>query len=125
MAAVALNAAADPGRSGVRDWLLQRGSALVLGAYTVFLSVFLLLHPDLNYAVWSELFSALWVQLFSAVTLLAFVVHAWVGLWTVATDYLTDRMLGAWGTPVRLSALFALALLLLSGLGFGLRTLWL
>ncbi|HQN41780.1 MAG TPA: succinate dehydrogenase, hydrophobic membrane anchor protein, partial [Pseudomonadales bacterium] len=34
------------GRSGLHDWLVQRLSALVLAAYTLFLLVFLLINPD-------------------------------------------------------------------------------
>jgi len=121
---VALSASAAHGRQGVRDWLLQRGSAVILGFYTAFVCTFLLLHPELSYAAWRELFAAAWMRFFSSLALLAFVAHAWVGVWIICTDYLTARTLGAWGRPLRWAGLFVVALALFVALGLGLRALW-
>ena len=33
--------------------------------------------------------------------LVALGVHAWVGMWTISTDYLTPMALGKWATVVR------------------------
>ena len=121
---MALSTAAAHGRRGVRDWLLQRGSAVILGFYGAFVSIFLLLHPELSYTAWRELFAAAWMRLFSSLALLAFAVHAWVGVWIVCTDYLTARTLGTWGRPLRLAGLSAVVLALLVVLGVGLRVLW-
>lgn len=76
------------GRSGVYDWLIQRVSAVVLAAYTVFMIGFLLFNPDLTYAQWSGLFDSTLMRIFSLLTLLSFGAHAWIGLWTVSTDYI-------------------------------------
>jgi succinate dehydrogenase / fumarate reductase membrane anchor subunit len=37
------------------------------------------------------------MKVFSMMALLSSVVHAWIGLWTVSTDYLTVRLLGPKG----------------------------
>lgn len=76
------------GKSGVSDWLMQRLSAVVLAAYTVFIVGYLLLNPDLTYTQWSEFFSGTCVRIFTLLSLIALGAHAWVGLWTVSTDYI-------------------------------------
>jgi succinate dehydrogenase / fumarate reductase membrane anchor subunit len=75
------------GRSGVYDWIIQRVTAYVLALYTVFLVGFMLF-TDLNYESWSGLFSQTWFRIFSLMTLVSIGAHAWVGLWTVTTDYI-------------------------------------
>lgn len=76
------------GRSGLYDWMIQRVTAVVLAAYSIFLLGFLVLNPDLSYAEWSEFFSSTCVRIFSLLALLSLGAHAWVGLWTISTDYL-------------------------------------
>ena len=76
------------GRNGVSDWLMQRVTAVVLAAYTVFIIGYFLLHPDLTYTQWSGLFETTWVRIFSLLALISLGAHAWVGLWTVSTDYI-------------------------------------
>ena len=74
-------------RSGLMDWLAQRVSAVILAAYAVFLVGYLIANPDLSYEQWSGLFGQFWFKLFTLSALIALVAHIWVGLWTVATDY--------------------------------------
>ncbi|KRW59779.1 succinate dehydrogenase, hydrophobic membrane anchor protein [Pseudomonas sp. TTU2014-080ASC] len=88
-------------RSGLYDWMAQRVSAVVLAAYVVFLLGFIVCNPGLGYAEWKALFSNNLMRIFSLLTLLALSVHAWVGMWTISTDYLTQMALGKWSTVVR------------------------
>lgn len=76
------------GRNGLYDWMVQRVSAVILAAYTIFILGYLVTTPDLTYAQWSELFSCTSVRVFSLLALLSIGAHAWIGLWTVSTDYL-------------------------------------
>ena len=59
-------------------------------------------------------------------TLLLFsvVTHTWVGLWTVATDYLTRMTFGGAATGVRLATQAIIGLLLLIYLLWGLLMIW-
>jgi succinate dehydrogenase / fumarate reductase membrane anchor subunit len=77
-------------RNGLSDWLVQRVSAVLLALYTLFMVGVFLANPDLGYDEWQQLFSLFWVKLFTLATLLALVGHSWVGMWTVATDYLKN-----------------------------------
>lgn len=112
------------GRSGLSDWLIQRASAVVLAAYTVFIVAYLLLNPELTYEQWRGLFGELWMRIFTLLTLVSVVAHAWIGLWTVLTDYLTERMMGAWATLLRLSAQTLLALAVATYLVWGVEIIW-
>ncbi len=76
------------GRTGVYDWLMQRVSAVVLALYTVFLVGYVLAAPDLDYGQWSALFEQTWMRVFSLLALISLGIHAWVGLWTITTDYI-------------------------------------
>ena len=42
-----------------------------------------------------------WMRIFSLLALLSLAIHAWVGLWVVLTDYLTERLMGTTGNVLR------------------------
>ncbi|MDO4699770.1 MAG: succinate dehydrogenase, hydrophobic membrane anchor protein [Moraxella sp.] len=72
--------------SGVRDWVLQRISAVVLAVYSLVIVGFFLFN-DVTYESWRAFMMCLPMKLFSLVAILSLVFHAWVGMWTVFTDY--------------------------------------
>ena len=72
--------------SGSRDWVLQRISAVVLALYSVVLVGFFLFN-QVDYQAWHGFMMSLPMKLFSLVAILLLVFHAWVGMWTVFTDY--------------------------------------
>ena len=88
-------------RSGLYDWMAQRVSAVVLAAYTLFLLGYVICNPGMGYAEWHGLFSHTAMRIFSLLALVALSVHAWVGMWTISTDYLTPMALGKSATVVR------------------------
>ncbi|GAB2795401.1 succinate dehydrogenase, hydrophobic membrane anchor protein [Halomonas shantousis] len=104
-------------RSGVSDWLIQRVSAIILAIYTVFLVGYLLLHPNLDYFTWSHLFSQTWMRIFSLLAFISLAAHAWIGLWTVSTDYLKQ-------TGVRFGFQVVVILALFVFLVWGIQVLW-
>ena len=91
--------------NGVADWLVQRVSAVILAAYTLFLTVWFLALPEWTFDAWTALFAQGWVKVFTLLALLAFVAHAWIGIWTATTDYLKN-------TPVRVLVQLAVILVL-------------
>ncbi|MFT7375766.1 MAG: succinate dehydrogenase / fumarate reductase membrane anchor subunit [Oceanospirillaceae bacterium] len=76
------------GRSGLYDWLFQRISAVVLASYSVFMVIYLLVNPQLDFAQWDAFFGMTSVRIFSLMALLSLGAHCWIGLWSVSTDYL-------------------------------------
>ncbi|MEY4641524.1 MAG: hypothetical protein RLZZ227_1518 [Pseudomonadota bacterium] len=102
------------GRSGVHDYVVQRITAVVLLAYVVFLVGYIIAADGLTYPEWRGLFAHTWMRVFSVVTLLSLAAHAWIGMWTIGTDYLTKTALGNAATTVRvLYNLFCLTVLVI------------
>jgi len=89
------------GRSGVYDWMVQRITAVILLLYTLFLALVFIINPEMQYQDWQALFSMNSVRFFSLISLLSLCAHAWIGMWTIATDYLTPMMLGSAAPKVR------------------------
>ncbi len=111
-------------RSGLYDWMAQRVSAVVLAAYTLFLLGFVVINPDLGYAQWHALFSNGAMRIFSLLALVALGVHAWVGMWTISTDYLTPMALGKWATAVRFLFQAACGIAMFAFFVWGVQILW-
>ena len=76
------------GRSGLYDWMIQRATAIILAAYVVFIVGFFIVTPDVTYETWKGFFQSSCVRIFSLLALISMLAHAWIGMWTVSTDYL-------------------------------------
>jgi succinate dehydrogenase / fumarate reductase membrane anchor subunit len=76
------------GRSGLSDWVIQRASAVILATYAIFIVGYILCNPELSFGQWKELFDCTAMRIYTLLAVLSLVGHAWVGLWTVATDYI-------------------------------------
>jgi len=72
---------------GLRDWLIQRITAVVMAVYSVALAGYLLLQPYLNYDVWTGLFSGQPMRTFTLLFLLSVFYHAWIGIRDIVMDY--------------------------------------
>jgi len=75
-------------RNGIQDWLYQRVSAVLILLYVLIGIGIAIKHPQLDYATWHAIFSHIAVKIMTLLVLLSIVVHAWIGIWTVTTDYL-------------------------------------
>jgi succinate dehydrogenase / fumarate reductase, membrane anchor subunit len=119
-------------RSGVSDWLIQRVSAVILLAYIISLVSFFACNPDMDYWQLKAFFARTSVQAFSTLALLSAVAHAWIGLWSVLTDYVTARFfklelgieLGDKATVLRLVLTIAMILLMVVYTLWGLKIIW-
>lgn len=103
--------------NGLKDWLIQRVTAVYFAAYVFYLFAFLIFHPRLDYEQWHALFAYPIFQMATGIALLALSLHAWIGIWTVTTDYLKC-------TAIRLSVQLLVILWLLSQFVWGLMIVW-
>jgi succinate dehydrogenase / fumarate reductase, membrane anchor subunit len=94
---------------GLKDWLLQRVTAVVAAVYTLFLAAYWLTHTPLQYVAWKGLFGSTWMRVCTLVAVANVLLHAWVGVRDILMDYIH-------GTAVRLT-LEVLVLLALAGYG--------
>ena len=72
---------------GLRDWAVQRVSAILMAIYSIGLVVYLLFSPRLSFAEWHNLFAQTWMKVATILFILSVLFHAWVGIWTIFTDY--------------------------------------
>jgi succinate dehydrogenase / fumarate reductase membrane anchor subunit len=72
---------------GLRDWLVQRITALVMALYCIGLAGYLLSLPYLDYDMWTALFFSQWMRTFTLLFLLSLFLHAWIGVRDVVMDY--------------------------------------
>ena len=94
---------------GLKDWLLQRLTAVYLGCYVVYLLVHFLRQPSHSYEQWQAWISQPLMAIVTAGFVLAILLHGWVGMRDVIFDYVHS-------VGLRLIALSLIALLL-SGCG--------
>jgi succinate dehydrogenase / fumarate reductase membrane anchor subunit len=73
---------------GLKDWLAQRITAIVLAVYTIVLLLALLFTPELNYGSWAGLFASSWMKVLTLLALIALVWHAWIGVRDIYMDYI-------------------------------------
>lgn len=105
-------------RSGLKDWIIQRISAVVLGLYALTLFAFFIFNSGLNFQTWQSFFYNPFMQIFSFLALLSLAAHAWIGVWTIFTDYVKPK-----GLRLFLEAIMALALL--AYVAWGISIIWL
>lgn len=72
---------------GMRDWLSQRVTAVVMALFTLVLLVQVLLPGELGYDKWAGIFASQSMKVLSFVTILSLTWHAWVGMRDIWMDY--------------------------------------
>lgn len=72
---------------GLRDWLVQRITALVMAIYALVIVAYLLVQPAFGYDTWSGLFSGNLMRTFSLLFLFSLFYHAWIGVRDIVMDY--------------------------------------
>ena len=78
---------------GLRDWLVQRVTAvLVLAAFVVLAVALIVCRPD-GYAEWREFVGAAWVRLLLFTTVVALAWHAFIGARDIYMDYIQNDLL--------------------------------
>lgn len=95
------NSATSFSRSGLADWLIQRVSAYILAVYLVVIVGFLFYKAPVAFFDWYYFMTSTPMRIFSLLAVLALAGHAWVGMWTIFTDYVTERQMGAKAAVIR------------------------
>ncbi|ARJ40732.1 succinate dehydrogenase, hydrophobic membrane anchor protein [Pantoea alhagi] len=75
------------GRNGVQDWLLLRATAILITLYTLYILGFIIVSDTLTYDIWRAFFASSFTKVFTLLTLFSTVIHGWIGMWQVLTDY--------------------------------------
>ena len=73
---------------GLRDWLAQRITAVIMAVYSVIAVVVLLSNKSISYPVWRDLFSQGWMRVATLLFMVSLAWHAWVGVRDILMDYI-------------------------------------
>lgn len=111
-------------RSGVADFLLQRVSAVVLAVYSGCIVGYVIARSDLAYDQWVAFMRSPAMALLGTLTLLSWGIHAWIGMWTVGTDYLNEHHIGRFATLIRLIYQFGVIVAIFVYFVVGLFIIW-
>lgn len=72
---------------GVRDWLAQRVTAVVMALYTLLFLGALCNAQPVDFGSWRQLFAPQWMKLATLLFLASLYLHAWVGVRNIVMDY--------------------------------------
>ncbi|WWO95337.1 MAG: succinate dehydrogenase, hydrophobic membrane anchor protein [Candidatus Dasytiphilus stammeri] len=81
------------GFNGIYDWLLLRISAIIILLYILYIAFFFLTTDTINYMTWHTFFASTFTKGFTIIVLLSTVIHSWIGIWQVLTDYIKSLIL--------------------------------
>ena len=101
---------------GLKDWLLQRITAVIMVIFTLILLVSFLL-GDPTYDGWAGLFSNQIMKLITFLAILSLLYHAWVGVRDIWMDYIKP-------VGIRLTLQVLTALWLIASVGYAAQILW-
>jgi len=73
---------------GLRDWLAQRATAVVMAVYTFLFLAVVVGIPQLDYPNWKALWAMPLVRYASVLFLVSLLFHAWVGMRNILMDYI-------------------------------------
>jgi succinate dehydrogenase / fumarate reductase, membrane anchor subunit len=102
---------------GLRDWLAQRITAVIMALYTVIMAGVFLSNPPFTYGAWKTLFAQGWMRVATLLFVVSLAWHAWVGMRDILMDYVKPDGL-------RLALRIGVLLLLAAYLGWTIQILW-
>ncbi len=102
---------------GLRDWLAQRVTAVLMALFTVVLIAQVLFGGELDYDRWATIFSRQWMRVLTFSVIVALAIHAWVGMRDILMDYVH-------GVVLRLCLQVAVLVWLVGCAGWAIQVLW-
>jgi succinate dehydrogenase / fumarate reductase membrane anchor subunit len=102
---------------GLRDWLAQRVTAVIMAVYTVILVIVVARRSPLAFDSWKALFAQGWMRVATLLFALSLAWHAWVGMRDILMDYVK-------ATGLRLSMEVCVLILLAAYVAWTIQILW-
>jgi succinate dehydrogenase / fumarate reductase, membrane anchor subunit len=112
------------GRSGLSDFVVQRVSAVIIAVYVLCLAGFFVANPNVGFDALSGFFRSMPMKMFSTLAVLATAAHAWIGMWTIGTDYIRGHYFGARATTFRIIYQFGCLAMLFVYVLWALQIFW-
>ena len=102
---------------GLRDFLAQRVTAVVMAVYVLLFAALLVVHLPANHEQWRALFAPQWMRLATLLFFLSLFWNAWIGMRDIFMDYVKP-------TGLRLACHVAAILLLVAYAAWSVQILW-
>ena len=102
---------------GLRDWLVQRVTAVVMALTTIVIAYGIWSALPLTYGVWKSSFATWWMWLSVSLFSLSVMLHAWIGVRDILMDYVKP-------TGVRLGLEVTVVLVLVGHAVWAVQILW-
>lgn len=81
---------------GMRLWLSQRLTALVMATYIIGMLILLAIIQPSSHAAWHGFFAPIWFRVATLVFFVCLFMHAWLGVADVLKDYVFNKTLRAY-----------------------------
>jgi len=78
---------------GLRDWLAQRVTAVIMAVYTALILSVVAGLPRMDFWQWKVLWQAPVVQYATILFVVSLLLHAWIGVRNIFMDYIKDPAL--------------------------------
>ena len=78
---------------GLRDWIAQRVTAVIMVVYTVIILSTVAGLPKMDYWQWLVLWQTPLVQYATVLFIVSLLIHAWIGVRNIFMDYIKDPAL--------------------------------
>ena len=103
---------------GMRDWLSQRVTAVLMALFTLLLLAQLIFSKGpIGYDTWAGIFAAQWMKVLTFTIFVALGWHAWVGVRDIWMDYIKP-------VAVRLALQVFTIVWLIGCMGWAIQVLW-
>jgi succinate dehydrogenase / fumarate reductase membrane anchor subunit len=102
---------------GLKDWVIQRATAIIMAVYTViFFATMLVVGPD-SFVAWHGIFANGFMKFATFLFFVSLFYHAWIGIRDIWMDYIKPDGL-------RLLLMIATAAALVGYAGWAVQILW-
>ena len=78
---------------GLKDWLVQRVTALIMAVYTLLFATICLVCCPTGYSDWVAIFQPLWMRFATLLFFFSLFWHAWIGVRDIYMDYVKPTAL--------------------------------
>lgn len=103
---------------GLRDWLAQRVTAVLMALFTLLLlAQVLITSGPIGYDKWAGIFATQWMKVLTFSVILAMLYHVWVGIRDIWMDYIKP-------VSIRLSLQVFSIVWLVGCAGWAIQVLW-
>jgi len=102
---------------GLKDWIAQRATALVMAVYTLILLATLGALGPSGFEAWRSIFSNGFMQFMTFLFFISLFWHVWIGVRDILMDYI-------WNDGARLVLMIAVVAALVGYAGWAAKILW-